>query len=83
MNNRAVPRWLKALLHLNRANPGSSTTERQAWVVELFTIDPIDGYLEHWGAVTQPFECREDADRLVQQRIQSTGLDQSRYRVNW
>jgi hypothetical protein len=55
--------------------------QREAWVVEFFTVDPIDGYLEHWGAITQPFECREDAEWLMQQHILSTGPHQADYRV--
>lgn len=49
--------------------------------MELFTLDPIDGYLEHWGILAPPFECREDAEWLMQKRILITGLDQNRYRV--
>jgi hypothetical protein len=60
---------------------GTLQYEREAWVVEFFSVDAIDGYLEHWGAITQPFECREDAYWFMQQHILSTGLHQDDYRV--
>jgi hypothetical protein len=59
----------------------NTNLKREAWVVEFFTVDPIDGYLEHWGAIAPPFERREDAYEFMQQHILSTGLHQADYRV--
>jgi hypothetical protein len=59
----------------------NTNLKREAWVVEFFTVDPIDGYLEHWGAIAPPFERREDAYEFMQQHILSTGLHPADYRV--
>jgi hypothetical protein len=59
----------------------NTNLKREAWVVEFFTVDPINGYLEHWGDIAPPFECSEDAYEFMQQHILSTGLNQADYRV--